>query len=76
MKFKMGDKIKIVSNVWWVDRYYTNKVGTVVEVNRSAGFPYSVSISNESETVNIPVDECEIEKVATKGQQLLFSFME
>ena len=71
-KFKIGDKIKVVGRVWWVDKYYTNKVGTVTKVVTDEGFPYIVGI----DTVKIPVHGHEIEKVTTKGQQLLFSFME
>lgn len=72
MKFKVGDKVKLVGNVFWVERYYTNKIGTVTEVVINSSFPYIVSV----DTVKIPVNECEMEKVNTKGQQLLFSFME
>ena len=70
--FKIGDKVKLVGNLYWVDRYYTNKVGTVIEVVINGSFPYIVGV----DTAKIPVDEREMEKVVTKGQQLLFSFME
>ena len=72
MKFKVGDKVKLVGSVFWVERYYTNKIGTVTEVVINGPFPYIVSV----DTVKIPVNECEMEKVNIKGQQLLFSFME
>ena len=71
MKYKTGNKVKLVGSVFWVDRYYTNKIGTVTEVTTNGSFPYIVSV----DTVKIPVDEREMEKVVIKGQQLLFSFM-
>ena len=72
MKFKVGDKVKLVGSVFWVERYYTNKIGTVTEVVINGSFPYIVS----ADTVKIPVNECEMEKVNIKGQQLLFPFMD
>jgi len=71
MKYKIGDKVKLVGSVFWVDRYYTNKIGVVTKVVVSGGFPYIVRV----DTVKIPVDEKEMEKVFIKGQQLLFDFM-
>ena len=71
MKYKVGDKVKLVGSVFWVDKYYTNKIGTVTKDVTNGSFPYTVSV----DTVKIPVDECEMEKVVTKGQQLLFEFM-
>ena len=71
MKYKVGDKIKVMSKVWWVDRYFTDKIGTVTGIITDSAFQYKITINS----ITIPVDECEIEKVATKGQQLLFEFM-
>ena len=71
MKYKIGDKIKVIMRVWWVDRYYTNKIGTVIKVDSNRIFHYMIDI----DTIKIPVKEQEIEKIFTKGQQLLFSFM-
>jgi hypothetical protein len=70
--FKIGDKIKVISKIWWIDKYLTNKVGTVTKIDTSGGFPFTISIGEMS----VPVDGNEIEKVVIKGQQLLFSFME
>ncbi len=72
MKYKVGDKVKTVSNIWWRGKHYTNKVGTVIYVDSSRSFCYIIDMG----AIVIPVDEYEIEKVFTKGQQLLFSFME
>lgn len=69
--FKVGDKVKLVGSVFWVKKYYTNKIGVVTEVVTNGSFLYIVSV----DTAKIPVSEIEIEKVSTKGQQLLFSFM-
>lgn len=71
MKYKVGDKIKVVTRVWWIDRYYTNKVGTVIDIDSSEAFYYTIDI----DTIKIPVDECEIEKASVKGEQLVFEFM-
>jgi len=72
MKFKVGDKVKLVGSVLWIDRYYTNKVGIVIDISTGCGLQYTVGI----DTVKIPVSEREMEKINIKGQQLLFSFME
>ena len=69
--FVVGDKVKLVGDVFWVDRYYTNKVGIVIEVVINGPYPYIVGV----DTVKIPVNKIEIEKVIIKGQQLLFNFM-
>lgn len=73
MKFKIGDKIKVVGNVFWVDKYYTGRIGVITKVEAGVvySFPYIIRI----EAVTIPVYEHEIEKVSVKGEQLLFEFM-
>jgi hypothetical protein len=69
--FKVGERVKLVGSVFWKGKYYTNKVGIVIKVNIDSSFQYDVHI----DTVDIPVGEWEMEKVVTKGQQLLFEFM-
>ncbi len=69
--FKVGDKVKVITQVWWIDRYYTNKIGIVININLDGGFRYTVSM----DTAEILVDEHEIEKAVKKNQQLLFEFM-
>ena len=66
-KFKVGDKVKVISEVFWIDAYFTNKKGVVVRVEWGGAFPYGIKIDG----IQIPVDECEIEKVSRKGEQLL-----
>ena len=70
-KFKIGDKIKVVGNVFWKGRQYNNKLGTITRMNPGAMFLYTISV----DTAKIPVGGTEIENVFIKNQQLLFEFM-
>lgn len=71
-KFKVGNRVKIINKVWWIDQYFTNEVGIVTNIDRNSGFQYTVSIG----AYKIAVHGHEIELMAKVGEQLLFSFME
>ena len=73
MKYKVGDKVRFVKCTSLNPKMW-GKISTILEI-RDGGrqFPYIVSIGI---TGRFPALNIEIEKVATKGQQLLFSFME
>ena len=72
MKFKVGDKVKIINKVWWIDRYFTNEIGIITNIDGNSDFQYTISI----DAYKVAVHGREIEKIPTKGQQLVFSFME
>ncbi len=73
MNFKVGDKVRVICRVFWIDKYFTGKTGIVVEVKEVVvdNFLYTICING----VEIPVYDFEIEKINIKGQQLLFDFM-
>jgi len=67
--FKVGDKVKVIEKVWWIDKYVTDKIGIVIKIVIE-GFPYIIRIDK----MEIPVYGHEIEKIPAEGQ-MLFSFM-
>ena len=71
-KFKVGDTVKIINKVWWINRYFTNEIGIITNIDGNGGFQYIISI----DAYKVAVRGSEIEKTPPKGQQLLFSFME
>ena len=73
MVLKLGDKVRFIGIS---PKKYINKVGIINAVRPpERRFPYSVKFGDERYD-GFPVLACEIEKVATKGEQLLFLFME
>lgn len=75
MKYKVGDKVKIHSCEG--DPWYNGKIGTVIQTGRIQStehtrWDYLCSFDGAS---NYPFGFSEMERVSTKGQQLLFSFM-
>lgn len=75
MKYKVGDKVKIHDCEG--DPAYNGKIGTVIETDRmkrlgTLKWDYLCSFVGLMDYVFGPN---EMEKVVTKGQQLLFSFM-
>ena len=76
MKLKVGDKVRI-KDIFQV----TNRVGKVHEVCQVAeDWDYESEFICRVRDLDSPwsclMFECEIEKMPTEGQQLLFSFME
>ena len=71
--FKVGDKVRFVKCISLNPKMW-GKISTILEV-RDGGrqFPYIVSIGISG---CFPALDIEIEKVVTKGEQLLFEFME
>ena len=75
MRFKVGDKVRIVKSLTFPDLIGNIYEVTVVEPQLSS---FSCRIKSLSGSWNCLMFEHEIEKVkvVTKNQQLLFSFME
>ena len=70
--FEVGDKVRFVK-CFSLNPKPWGKISTILEVrDNERQFPYIVSIGI---TGRFPTLAYEIEKVAIKGQQLLFSFM-
>ena len=73
MKFKVGDKVRIVKS-----KTFPDLIGNIYEVTVVEP-PFSLFAcrvkSLQGGGWNCLMFEKEIEKVVTKGQQLLFSFM-
>ena len=77
MNFNIGDKVKIIANDNGSDDYI-GRVGIIIETDRikqriSMDWDYRCEFDDGD---SYPFNLQEIEKVVTKGQQLLFSFME
>ena len=77
MKFKVGDKVKIVISDPHCEKYINN-IGVIRIVDRikkgfSTHWDYEVRFSDGFCYVFTPI---EIKKLITKNQQLLFDFME
>lgn len=79
MIFKVGDKVKVVynSNDSGIVRQAMNKIGIVKSIHNN---PFAMIYVEFDEVVysdlsTIGFFKDEIEKVVTKGQQLLFPFM-
>ena len=71
MSFKVGDKVRVVEE----GTEYTGKVGIIYEVRGSGRVYKYVVYFNNNRWDWQPFNHCHIEKVAAKGQQLLFDFM-
>ncbi len=73
MKFKIGDKVRITPNAAWC-----GLVGETCVVSEVQNFnsKFACRVKHISSNWDCVMLEGEIEKLSTKGQQLLFSFME
>lgn len=76
MKFKVGDKVKLVNFEYPSEN---GKVGVIIQIYKShtsplltIKYPYKVKID---EKFSPPVEESEIDFYQKKGEQLLFPFM-
>lgn len=70
MKLKVGDKVKLIN---YFEPLLNGNIGIIIEVRKlGREYPYKIDFSS----FWLPVRRDEIEKVAIKGQQILFSFME
>lgn len=72
MELKVGDKVKVIEK----GSSYTDRIGIIYEV-RGVGRSYKYAAyfgGNRSDWQ--PFNRCHLEKIDTRGQQLLFSFME
>lgn len=69
MQLKIGDKVKIIKFP------KTSCIGYICEVTELYKEPWCCSVENIKTGWECIMYSHEIEKVATKGQQLLFSFM-
>lgn len=74
MKFKVGDRIKIVN---FHDEGINGSTGTVSEIRPTSEFPYKVIWSSVPKGYgeNIVLNEKEVESTLRKGEQLLLAFM-
>ena len=74
MGFKIGDKVRLIN---YFETGLNGSIGFISEVRKPGiCFPYRVDFrSSLPHSFWLPVRADEIEKVSTKGQQLLFSFM-
>lgn len=70
MKYKVGDKIRVVKHSDFP--FVIGLEGTVLGIYPLHLFKYYVQLPD----FGLPLQECCIEKVIEKGEQLLFSFME
>ena len=72
MKFKVGDKVKITDK--FPNSYYVGLLCEICQVRIDSIFSYEVRrIDDKGWKCLVKFDE--IEKVAIKGEQLLFEFM-
>jgi len=72
MKYKLGDKVRIHDCEGSLR--YNGKIGTIIQTGRKHyRWLYMCSFDDD---MDCPFGVAEMTKVYTKGQQLLFSFME
>jgi len=72
MKYKLGDKVRIHDCEG--NSNYNGEIGTIVQTGRQ--HPRWHYLCSFDDAENCPFGVAEMTKVVTKGQQLLFSFME
>lgn len=77
MKFKIGDKVKVIynSNGSGIVKRAMNKIGIVKSINPEMIYiEFGEVVYSDLSATGFYKNE--VEKINTKGQQLLFSFME